>query len=141
VISPALRCRQTARALWPDIIAPDLDDDLWEQDFGHWDGVDYARLPDLGSLSPLALASHRPPGGESFADLCARVAPAIKRAIGSGGRIAIVAHAGTVRAALALATGAIPNALAFEVDPLSVTRLRYFPNGSWSVIAVNWALA
>lgn len=136
VASPARRCRETAAALWPDL-SPRLDPRLWEQDFGSWEGVAFADLPDLGDLSSRALAAHRPPGGESFADLCARVAPALCDLRRDGGRIAVVAHAGVVRAALALATGAVPGALAFQVAPLSLTRLLALPGGQWAVAGVN----
>lgn len=133
--SPALRCRQTADALFPgqDIT---FDSALWEQDFGGEDGLALRDLPDLGPLSREALATRRPSGGESFSDMAARVAPALDAAARPGGRVAIVAHAGTVRAGLALALGAVPAALAFEVAPLSVTRLRALPDG-WSIMSVN----
>ena len=137
VTSPALRCRQTAATLWPASPGPSSDAALWEQDFGAWEGMSHDALPDLGPLGPADLADHRPPGGESFADLCARVAPALIRA-STGGRVAIVAHAGTVRAGLALALGSVPQALAFEVAPLSLTRLRALPGGGWSIGTVNW---
>ncbi len=137
VVSPALRCRQTAAALWPDLAAPETDAALWEQDFGDWEGRAFAELPDLGALPPAALATHRPPGGESFADLYARVGPALMRAA-TGGRVAVVAHAGVVRAGLALALGDVAAGLAFEVAPLSVTRLRSLAGGGWLVASVNW---
>ena len=136
VTSPALRCRQTVAALWPTAIA-EADPALWEQDFGLWEGRVTSDIPDLGPLSPDDLACHRPPEGESFADLCARVAPALAR-VADGGRVTIVAHAGTVRAALALAVGTVPAALAFEVAPLSLTRLRALSGAGWSIGAVNW---
>jgi alpha-ribazole phosphatase len=50
----------------------------------------------------------------------------------------IVAHAGTVRAGLALALGSVPAALAFEVAPLSLTRLCRH-DGAFSVACVNLA--
>ena len=123
--SPALRCRQTAAALGlePRIIAA-----LWEQDFGAWerDGI-----PDLGPLPPEDLAAHRPDGGESFLDMARRVQPALEAA---RGEVAIIAHAGTVRAALALVVG--PAALSFQVAPLSLTTLSRHPGG-WAVEHVN----
>jgi alpha-ribazole phosphatase len=136
ITSPALRCRQTVAALWPDV-APSSDARLWEQDFGAWEGQSYGDLPDLGPLSPEALANHRPPGGESFADLCARIAPVLV-GLETESSIAIVAHAGTVRAALAMALGSVSAALAFDISPLSVTRLRALPGGNWAVLSVNW---
>ena len=117
--------------------APETDAAFWEQDFGAWEGRPFSDLPDLGALSPDDLAAHCPPGGESFADLCHRVGPALTR-VATGGRVAVVAHAGVVRAGLALALGAVPQALSFEVAPLSVTRLRRLAGNGWSVTAVNW---
>lgn len=139
LISPALRCRQTAGALWPDLGNPETEHTLWEQDFGEWEGVPFGDLPDLGPLSRESLAAHRPPGGESFSDLCARIAPVLSSA--QGGRTAIVAHAGVVRAGLALALGSVPAALGFEVAPLSLTRLTALGEGRWSVGVVNWVAA
>ena len=136
IVSPALRCRQTATTLWPGVDArPDAR--LWEQDFGAWDGFAFADLPDLGPLPAAQLAAHRPPGGESFADLCARVAPALQDMSAPDSTV-IVAHAGTVRAALACALDSIPAALAFEVMPLSVTRLLRLRSGQWVIGMVNW---
>lgn len=138
VISPARRCAETAAALWPALADAVPDTRLWEQDFGAWEGLPYAELPDLGPLSPRELALHRPPGGESFMDLCARTQPALAALAQRPGRIAIVAHAGTVRAALALALSCEAPALAFQITPLSVTRL-YATNGAdWSIGSVNW---
>ncbi|MBS0565380.1 MAG: histidine phosphatase family protein [Proteobacteria bacterium] len=136
VVSPALRCRQTAGALWPGVAATP-DPRLWEQDFGAWEGLALARLPDLGPLSRAELAAHRPPGGESFADLCARAGPALT-AIAADGSATVVAHAGIVRAALALAIGTAAAALAFDVAPLSVTRLTRLGDGPWAITGVNW---
>ena len=58
----------------------------------------------------------------------------------TSGPVAVVAHAGVVRAALALALEDVPGALAFEVDHLSMTRLRCLADGAFSVISVNGAL-
>ncbi len=136
VASPALRCVQTAQALWPEM-TPRFDERLWEQDFGDWEGQPFEAVPDLGQLTSEALARHRPPNGESFADLCDRAAPALADIVAGGGRVAVVAHAGVVRAALALAIGSVPGALAFQVAPLSITRLLALPGGGWSVAEVN----
>ena len=45
---------------------------------------------------------------------------------------------GTVRAALAWATGSVPGALSFQIAPLSLTRFHVGPQGHWSVAEVNW---
>lgn len=132
VSSPARRCVLTAGALWPGRDVPQ-DARLWEQDFGAWEGMAFAELPDLGNLSRADLAAHCPPGGESFNDLCARVAPALQGIASVSGVVAVVAHAGVIRAALGLG----PAALGFEIVPLSVTMLRRVPGQEWSVICVN----
>lgn len=136
--SPALRCRQTAEALFPGR-ALHQDALLWEQDFGAHEGLSPADLPDLGQMTRAKLATLAPPGGESFADMVDRVSPALhdlaRRAVAEG-PVAVIAHAGTVRAALALALDDLGATLAFEVAPLSVTRLRCLPGG-FSVICVN----
>ena len=56
------------------------------------------------------------------------------------GVTAVVAHAGTVRAALARACGSVPAALAFQIAPLSLTRIIVAPGG-WSVACVNRTVA
>lgn len=134
-VSPAIRCRQTAAALWPGRDAVQ-DEALWEQDFGAWEGVSYAHLPDLGPMAPDDLARTAPPGGESFAQVCARIVPALERLACRGGRVAVVAHAGTVRAGLSRALGSVGAALAFRVAPLSLTELEPSPLG-WAIGCVN----
>lgn len=139
--SPAKRCRQTVAALWPDRPDPPTDDRLWEQDFGEWEGVRHAELPDLGPLSTHDLAQARPPGGESFADLCARVQPALTALLAQPGPVVVVAHAGTIRAALALALGAPALGLPFVIAPLSLTRMTHVAGHGWAIGAVNWTPA
>lgn len=133
--SPALRCMQTASALWST--SPRRDPRLREQDFGDWEGVSYANLPDIGPLPQAALAAFTPPNGESFDALVARAAPALLAL--PAGRHIIVAHAGIVRAALGLALGTAHLGLGFSVSHLSLTRLsRDLPTGTWAIHAVNW---
>lgn len=132
ICSPALRCRQTATAL--GLAWDSTDPALWEQDFGAWEGLPFDALPDLGPLDTAQLARHRPPGGESFADLCARVTPAL-RALQRD--TLIVAHAGIVRAALSMVAG--DGALSFAVAPLSLTVLHRHGD-QWSVEATNLPL-
>ncbi|MHC0052753.1 histidine phosphatase family protein [Actibacterium sp. D379-3] len=135
VHSPALRCVQTVATLWPGQAASPCPA-LWEQDLGAWEGIAYAEMPDLGLLSREELAVHCPPDGESFADLCARAGHALSD-LAQGGPTTIVAHAGTIRAALSLALGTVPGALAFEIAPLSVTRIACLPGGNFVIRGVN----
>ncbi|GJD48403.1 phosphoglycerate mutase GpmB [Methylobacterium crusticola] len=149
------RTRQTAEALWQardfsrDGAAPVLTalPALAEQNLGDWQGQDRARF--FAERQPAA-ASHwfapadeRPPGGESFAELCDRVGGAIRdlTAEHRGGDIVAVAHGGTIRAAIALALGLPPQGgLAFAIENCSLTRLDHYdsPEGAgWRVGMVN----
>ncbi len=142
VASPARRAVETAVALWPGR-SVQRDARLWEQDFGAWDGLAYADVPDVGALSRAELAAFAAPGGESFADVVARAEPALRDAgelAAREGNVVVVAHAGVIRAALALAIGDIPGGLAFEIDHLSVTRLRWSAGHGFSVRSVNGTL-
>lgn len=126
--SPARRCLQTCAALGltAQVIAA-----LPEQDFGAWEGMPLADLPDLGPLSTADLARHRPPDGESFADVIARIRPLLASV---DSPTLVIGHAGTVRAALSLVVG--DAALSFGVDPLSTTMMRR-AGDLWSVQHVN----
>jgi alpha-ribazole phosphatase len=149
LISPLRRTRQTADAILVDLsLVPVVEPDLAEQHFGSWQGRSYddiqATEPDRAARFWQAPAVERPPGGESFADLVARVAAVLAaRSRDHAGRdIVAVCHGGTIRAALALALGLAPDrALAFRIDPLSLTRLDHIPVPGaapvWRVEAVN----
>ena len=143
--SPLCRAVETARVVAgrePDALEPAL----IEQDFGTWtlrtweavateaDAVQFWQAP----------ATTRPPGGEAFADQVARVSALIERLARDhrGGDVVMVCHAGTIRAALVQALGlaATPQAaLAFVLDPLSLTRVDVFPDGA-GVGGVNLGL-
>lgn len=138
VTSPARRCRETAGALFAGAAIQE-DARLWEQDFGSHEGVAFADLPDLGLLTNEELAMHSAPGGESYFQMAMRAEPALREfflKVRKVGPIAVVAHAGTARAALGLALGQVALGLAFEIAPLSLTRLRCHADGV-SIIATN----
>lgn len=134
ITSPARRCLQTAAALLPHMPSTQ-DPRLWEQDFGQWEGLAYGDLPDLGPLSTAEIAAHRPPSGESFNDLCARALPALQ---GLRGKVAIVTHAGVIRAALGWALGRQEAGLTFQVASLSVTKITVLADGQCAIGFVNW---
>jgi broad specificity phosphatase PhoE len=121
---------------------------LAEQHLGEWQGLErkgFYAARGVGTRTLwFAPAEERAPGGESFADLIARVAPAIERlTMDHRGRdIVAVTHGGTIRAALGLALGLDPEAaLAFAADNCSLTRLDHLAAGGsaglWRVVAVN----
>lgn len=138
-VSPAKRARETAAGLFPGV-AQHLDDRLWEQDYGVWEGKAFEDLPDTGTLDLPALADLKPEQGESFKEVVARVGPAIYEASVAAREgettLVIVAHANVIRAALALAILNVPAALAFEIGHVKATRLRCHADG-YGVITVN----
>src|SRR5262245_28361256 len=129
-------------------VQPDAVPDLAEQHLGEWQGLERKGFYTSRGVGTRTLwfapAGERAPGGESFADLVERVAPAIARltAEHSGKDIVAVTHGGTIRAALGLALGLDPQAaLAFAADNCSLTRIDHLSAGGgaglWRVIAVN----
>jgi len=146
VESGLLRCTQTLGAIEsagltvaPAIIEPALQ----EQDFGHWQGRRWADLD--SKKDPLVAdfwrdpATSTPPGGESFLAVMARVRVVVSEMtrLFEGRDVIAIAHAGTIRAALALALDLSPHAaLSFVIDPLSLTRLDSIGEG-WRVGGVN----
>jgi alpha-ribazole phosphatase len=140
MVTPLARTRVTAEALWGWVECV-VEPALVEQSFGEWQGLSHDGLAALGDPRVTAFwqapATARPPGGESFADVVARVAPALEwRSAEFAGRdIVAVCHGGSIRAALAVALGLGPaQALAFQIDPLSLTRLDHIPvPGGWAV--------
>lgn len=140
--SPLKRARDTADALRA-VMGPvragrplEVEDRLIEQDFGAWEGDTHARLASEEAETHRAFwrrpARARPPGGESFVDVVARVNGFLDRFAaaeeddpeGDSGAesIVVVTHAGPVRAALVRALALDPErALAFALSPLSIT--------------------
>ena len=149
VASPLSRARGTAEALIEasadQTAALDIEPDLIEQNFGAWQGMTYDDILAAtgGRKHPLAFAPAEtvPEGGESFAAIIPRVAAVIERLtkLHAGGDIIAVAHAGVIRAALAVALELDAEAaLLFAVAPLSLTRLDYLAGAElWRVEGVN----
>jgi alpha-ribazole phosphatase len=136
ISSPARRARETAAALG---LVVSLDPAFGEQDFGHWTGRTHEEIRRNSEAAYdefwRAPANNRPPGGESFIEQIARVRAGIEAL--PAGKLVIVTHAGTIRAALAVALELPPDsALCFVIDPLSLTRLDRLDN-AWRVVAVN----
>jgi alpha-ribazole phosphatase len=113
---------------------------LREQNFGDWEGKSYdqagAAIEAFWRDPALSVA----PNGESFAQVCDRVGRYVTAASKSGQHEFIaVAHAGAIRAALALALTLPPSmALRFDVAPLSLTRIDWIvDHETWRIGAVN----
>jgi alpha-ribazole phosphatase len=149
ITTPLRRTKQTAAALLaagaPPPSAEREEADFLEQHFGDWQGLTHEELKTRrdGAWHRfwLAPASETPPGGESFADVVSRVAAAVRRigAAETGRDIVVVAHGGSIRAALAHALSInADRALGFAIDNCSLTRLDHFPSDdAWRVGGVN----
>ncbi len=155
------RTRETAEAVLPHFVTgarrePELiaEPAIAEQNFGAWQGLTFNELREhLGSTfdefwrNP---AKARPPDGESFAEVIARVAKIIDRMNleHSGRDIVAFAHGGSIRAALAHALDVDADAaLSFGIDNCSLTRIDHVMGDGrpapgavrpWRVTAVNW---
>jgi alpha-ribazole phosphatase len=134
--SPSRRTLETAIALG---LRPIEEPSFREQNFGSWTGRRHDDLAkELGAEYQefwRAPATSAPPGGESFVDQIARVRDGIARL--PPGDVLLIAHSGTVRAAIAIALDVAPeSALRFVIDPLSLTRIDRLENG-WRVVCVN----
>ena len=146
IASPTRRAVQTVKALTH--VRPLPVAALTEQDFGAWTGQRHADLWDSGDAAYRAYwddpVNNAPPGGESYAAQFARSAAAIRdlAAEHAGLDLILVAHAGTIRAALTLAlTEAnqpppLTASLGFTIDPLSLTRIDAIGPG-WRIETVN----
>jgi alpha-ribazole phosphatase len=149
IASNLKRTHQTAEAIWaagfPRPAAMAREAALAEQHLGEWQGMNRAAF-----IASRPAGSHwfadigvPAPGGESFMDLYDRVRGAIERInIAHAGRDVIaVAHGGTIKAAIGLALGNLPEqGLAFDVDNCSVTRLDHFASAAgshWRLPMVN----
>ena len=136
------RTHQTAEAIWaagfPKPANMTHEILFAEQNLGKWQGMNrkefIASLP-LGRHW-LTEVNEPAPGGESFMDLYNRTCSAIERinAAEAGRDIVAVAHGGTIRAAVGLALGGLPErGLAFDIDNCSVTRLDHIASAERSV--------
>lgn len=131
VTTPLRRTTETAEMLEATGWAPRnriVEAAFAEQDFGAWEGHTHDALGREGSADYAAFwdnpARNRPPGGESFADLTARVSAAfaILTDTHPAQDIVLIGHGGSIRAIVATILGMTPeNALALEISPLSLS--------------------
>jgi alpha-ribazole phosphatase len=136
------RTYKTAEAIWaagfPQPANIVRETAFTEQHLGKWQGMN--RKAFLASRPPgnqwFAAIDEAAPGGESFMDLYNRTWHAIERITQeqAGRNIIVCGHGGTIRAAVGLALGGLPErGLAFDIDNCSVTRLDHYANNGRSV--------
>lgn len=117
ITSPLSRCRVLALAIAARCGCPiEIDARLGEMDFGTWEGRPWAEIPrdELDAWAADFLHA-RPHGGESVAQLRARIQSALSEHRTRPGLHLLVTHAGVIKAALATGDRAEdwPDALAF----------------------------
>ena len=103
--SPLLRARQTAAAVADAIgIEPRVVDDLIESSRGTWEGQSVAHIAQTAPLLHAAFEAGDMdfafPGGESLLEQLQRTRRALDLVASGPGPALVVAHAGTIRAAL-----------------------------------------
>jgi broad specificity phosphatase PhoE len=145
-VTPLSRTRATAEAIFAagyEAAELAIEPAFIEQDFGALQGIAHDVLPKhlAGPPHPFWIIDpdEVPANGESSSQMKARVGPALERLaeVHAGSDVVVVAHGGSIRAAIAHAMD-IPMraAMHFSIRNQSVTRL--FRNGAgWHVLAVN----
>lgn len=140
------RTRATAAAIfaagYPEQV-PEVVPDFAEQHLGEWQGIPHEGLTERLRHPPHPFWPHaaeeQPPGGESFAEVRARVARAMERLAErhAGGDVVVIAHGGSIRAAIAHAMDLTGHqALGLSIRNLGLSRLeKHGPD--WRVATVN----
>jgi len=108
---------------------------LREMRFGSWEGLTWSEIAErtpqrmIGPPSAPQPDACLAPGGESFAELCSRVQPALSTLttrLQRDGRALIVSHAAVMHAIVfLLLEGSLENALGIVLGPASMLRLRH----------------
>jgi alpha-ribazole phosphatase len=141
------RCLETARIIGARCsLEPSPFPELREIHLGRWDGQSFETIQSRDPAAFLErgdrIADYRPPGGESFRDLQARVWPVFKKIVqpSSGGPTLIVTHAGVIRVLLCRILG-MPLENLFSIGQahgaLNIIAVR--PK-HWSLQAINLQL-
>ncbi len=133
ISSPSLRVRSTAAIIASVLeLEPIIIADLNEWHVGQWEGRTYLDIkksePELYHRWSADPINNAPPGGESIAQMCLRVKGILESIISrfAGKRIALVTHAGIIRAAIVEALSIpVENFWRLSVPVGSVSRLDY----------------
>ena len=149
VTSTLMRTKKTAKAIQshmeerPSLLSYK---ELNEQNFGLWQSKTWDELGEDETArsfwnDPVTTC---PPDGESFADLHHRVQRTITHLCKkySGRHLICVAHAGTIRSAIAESLNlSLNQAMKFKIDPLSYSQLSLYQDtkgtNEWSISHIN----
>ena len=142
--SPLRRARQTAATV-AELIDVPLEErpGLIETDFGAWEGLTFAeardRDPELHGRW-LGAQDIAPPGGESFADVAARMAAERDAVLAAhaGRTVVVVSHVTPIKMLLRDALGGGAEILyRLHLDLAGLSEIEYYPDGGTSVRLVN----
>lgn len=141
ISSDLTRARATADAIAGPRARLADDPDLREIHFGAWELQAFDTIPDQSRLRAFwdAPGDIRPPGGESWHEVSARVNRAVARLLAAhpGRDIVAVAHMGVILTQVQAALGVTAfEAFAHRIEPLSVTELHRQEAG-WQVQRIN----
>ena len=136
VTSPLARAVRTADEVAAVTGAPvEADQGFRETDFGAWDGLTFAEVRERwpAELTAwLADPAVAPPGGESFADVSARVESALRRVLAAyqGRTVLIVSHVTPIKTLVAAALLAPPPALyRMHLDVAALCQVDWYADG------------
>ncbi len=136
VTSPLLRATRTAQEVAEVTGAPVVTDQGFrETDFGAWEGLTFAEVRQRWPAEMttwLADPAVAPPGGESLAEVSARVTEALHRVLGSREQqtILIVSHVTPIKSMVAAALLAPPAALfRMHLDVAALCEIDWYADG------------
>ncbi len=140
--SPLERARETAAPIAKRLgLRVGAHRGLLECEFGEWTGrplKELAKLPEWATVQRYP-SGFRFPGGESFAEMQARITGTVAELVGRhpGGTIVVVSHADPIKAAVASALGTHLDLFQrIVISPCSVTTVLYSAGGP-AVLGVN----
>jgi broad specificity phosphatase PhoE len=142
VSSDLLRALETARIIAGDGRVIESDARWREMSFGAWEGLTWPeieeRFPEQAPPPGSPVHAFMPPGGESFEQLCARIARAatVLETCREGEAMLVVTHAGPIHALLRVLGVAPGGALGLKILPASISRLHRSGAG-WTIEALN----
>ncbi|AEG44623.1 bifunctional RNase H/acid phosphatase [Isoptericola variabilis] len=145
VASPTVRTQETAAAVGRRIGQHVRTEQRFaECVFGEWEGLTALEIEERAP-GELALwhstGTFAPPGGESYAQLGARVWSGLEDLLdgGVGRTVAVVGHAAMIRTAVGQAIGAPPSHWSrLRIPPCSLTVLRLWADGASEVTTVGF---
>jgi ribonuclease H / adenosylcobalamin/alpha-ribazole phosphatase len=136
VTSPLLRAAATAQEVAAATgLAVVTDDGFRETDFGAWEGLTFAEVQERWPAELAAWLADpevAPPGGESLADVSARVTAALGRVLAAreGQTVLIVSHVTPIKTLVAAALLAPPAALyRMHLDVAALSEIDWYADG------------